>query len=244
VIDKIIYINLDSRQDRRDWLEAQLASIDIPFERFSAIAPTLESIKNKDGQYHDFYTRLALTGQSSRWEIGTIGCYLSHLSIHKMAQEKIFGNYIILEDDCRISQESIETIKEKINDGSIGDDWDMVRSTWFSHSTEIFKYDYCPPMSKFYKESYKDNLERRADYLHSKYGKWIHPSKKKQKINVALCGGTHFQLIKKSSTPKIIKYLNEDHVFPIDTSYTTNVLNVYDCNFGIKPKGSFASDIH
>lgn len=244
MINKIVYINLDSRQDRREWLEKQLERIDIPYERFSAIAPTLESITNEDGKYHDFYNRLAIKGMSTRWQIGTIGCYLSHLSIHMMALEKQFGNYIILEDDCRISQKSIDTLQTYIKNGMITDDWDMIRSTWFSHSSEVFKYDYCPPMSKFYNEASEENLKNRADYIHDKYGEWINPKKVTNRLNVALCGGTHFQLIKNSSTPKIIKYLNEDHVFPIDTSYTTNALNVYDSQFGIKPNGSFISDIH
>lgn len=242
MVDKIIYINLDYRTDRRNWMDSQLASINIPHERFSAIAPTIESLTNKDGQYHDFYTRLTIKGNSPRWEMGTVGCYLSHLTIHKLAHERNFGNYIILEDDCIFSQKSVNIINENLNNGMIGDDWDMIRSTWLSHANEIFKYDYCSPMSKFYTKLCKPNLQRRAEFLHSKYGKWI--KKSDNKLNAALCGGTHFQLIKKSSISKIIKYLDDDHVFPIDTLYTTNALNVYDSKFGIKTSDSFSSDIH
>ena len=241
-IDKIIYINLDHRTDRRNWMDGQLASINIPYERFSAISPTIESLTNKDGQYNDFYTRLAVKDKSPRWEMGTIGCYLSHLTIHKLAHERNFGNYIILEDDCVFSQESLDIVKQNLNDEMIGDDWDIIRSTWFSDINEIFKYDYCTPMSKFYTKLSEQNIRSRADFLHSKYAKWI--NKNKNKLLVASCGGTHFQVIKKSSISKIIKYLNDDHVLPIDMLYTTNVLNVYDSRFGIRADKNFSSDIH
>ena len=238
-IDKIYYINLDYRTDKRNWMDSQLTSINIPHERFSAITPTIESLTDKDGQYHDFYTRLPLKHKSPRWEIGTVGCYLSHLTIHKLAHERNFGNYIILEDDCIFSQKSLNIINENLNNGMIGDDWDMIRSTWFSHPDEIFKYDYCAPSSKFYTKLCEPNIRRRAEFVRTKYGKWI-----KNSLVAASCGGTHFQLIKKSSISKIIKYLDDDHVLPIDMLYTTNALNVYDSKFGIRSNGNFSSDIH
>jgi GR25 family glycosyltransferase involved in LPS biosynthesis len=71
-IDKIIYINLDRRADRRELIEKQLHEYDISFERFSAIENST---------------------------FGAIGCGLSHIAVLEYAKEKQFNNILILEDD-------------------------------------------------------------------------------------------------------------------------------------------------
>jgi len=70
-IDKIFYINLDHRKDRRQHIETELDSFDLKYERFNAI-------KNK---------------------FGALGCYQSHLSILKHAKDMRYRNILILEDD-------------------------------------------------------------------------------------------------------------------------------------------------
>jgi glycosyl transferase family 25 len=71
-IDKIFYINLDKRQDRRREIETELEKMQFPLdkiERFCAI------------------------------ECGQIGCIESHLSIIRLAKERNYKNILILEDD-------------------------------------------------------------------------------------------------------------------------------------------------
>jgi GR25 family glycosyltransferase involved in LPS biosynthesis len=73
-IDKIIYINLDSREDRKKHILEHLEKYNVPNEkiiRFSAI-------KNK---------------------IGAIGCSSSHISVIEMAIKNKWNNILILEDD-------------------------------------------------------------------------------------------------------------------------------------------------
>jgi ribosomal-protein-serine acetyltransferase len=71
-IDKIIYINLSKRTDRREEIENELNNFNLYYERFEAI-PTPEC--------------------------GIYGCGLSHLSVLKLAKERNYKNILILEDD-------------------------------------------------------------------------------------------------------------------------------------------------
>ena len=73
-IDKIYYINLDRRTDRKELFEKQVEKYELPMNkivRFSAI--------------EDNY--------------GAIGCSKSHLEILKLAQKNKYRNVLIFEDD-------------------------------------------------------------------------------------------------------------------------------------------------
>ena len=71
-IDKIIYINLAKRGDRREQIEDELDKFGLKYERFEAIE-TLD--------------------------FGLLGCLISHLSVLKLAKERGYKNILILEDD-------------------------------------------------------------------------------------------------------------------------------------------------
>ena len=64
-------INLDRRVDRMGEIEAELAKVELPFERFSAIER----------------------------KPGILGCGLSHLAVLKEARRRGLKNVLILEDD-------------------------------------------------------------------------------------------------------------------------------------------------
>ena len=70
-IDKIFYINLDERTDRREEIETELNNMSLPYERFPGI-------KN---------------------EQGNVGCGYSHLSVLKTARDRGYKNVLIFEDD-------------------------------------------------------------------------------------------------------------------------------------------------
>jgi GR25 family glycosyltransferase involved in LPS biosynthesis len=67
----VFYINLDHRTDRKEEIERDLTSMDLPFERFSAIKTTP----------------------------GAIGCGQSHLAVLKEAKKRGYANVLIFEDD-------------------------------------------------------------------------------------------------------------------------------------------------
>ena len=71
-IDKIYYINLKKRADRREQIEKELNEFGLKYERFEAI------------ETHGF---------------GIHGCGLSHLAVLKLAKENNYENVLILEDD-------------------------------------------------------------------------------------------------------------------------------------------------
>ena len=70
-IDKVVYINLNKRTDRRQHIESLLSTYDIPAQRFEAIE-------------HDH---------------GLYGCGQSHLAVLKLARDNGWKNVLILEDD-------------------------------------------------------------------------------------------------------------------------------------------------
>ena len=72
-IDKVIYINLDHRSDRRYEIESELDKMGLSYERFPAI---------KD-------------------ERGAMGCCKSHLAVLKKAREKGYKTLLVLEDDFK-----------------------------------------------------------------------------------------------------------------------------------------------
>ena len=80
-VSKIVYINLPTRNDRRQEIEQELASHGLTAERFEAI------------QRHP----------------GIVGCGLSHLAVLKQAQQNQNPNILILEDDFQflVSEETL-----------------------------------------------------------------------------------------------------------------------------------------
>ncbi len=86
-IDKIIYINLDKRQDRYKEINEELERMNLLYmsERFSAIevAPPM----------------------------GILGCGKSHLAVLKMAKERGYKRVLILEDDFqfKVDREELDT---------------------------------------------------------------------------------------------------------------------------------------
>jgi len=86
-IDKIIYINLEKRPDRRNEIETELTNFGLVGERFEAI----------DNPHCG------------------IGCMKSHLSVLKLAKLNGYKNILILEDDFMftVSKESFENSLSK-----------------------------------------------------------------------------------------------------------------------------------
>lgn len=88
-IDKVMYINLDNRTDRKEEIEKELIKNNIVFERFSAI-------KNDNG---------------------ALGCSMSHLALIKMAKEKKYKSILIFEDDFEfiINKDEFHQEMDKLN---------------------------------------------------------------------------------------------------------------------------------
>ena len=86
-IEKIVYINLDYRIDRRSEIEQELKKMDLSGERFSAI----------------------------RTNPGYIGCLQSHLGVLELAKASGWKNVLILEDDFEFIVNK-QTFEQEITD--------------------------------------------------------------------------------------------------------------------------------
>lgn len=73
-VDKVVYINLAKRFDRRESIEFQMKKIGIPPGKIIRF----EAIENENG---------------------ALGCVLSHINVLKMAGENNWNNVLVLEDD-------------------------------------------------------------------------------------------------------------------------------------------------
>jgi len=108
-IDKIIYINLNKRTDRKEQIEKELNSFGLNYERFEAIE-----------------TR----------GFGSVGCGLSHLAVLKLAKERNYENILILEDDFTFLVSKEEFQKQLTDFFKLKIDYD---TCFLSRSLQRFK---------------------------------------------------------------------------------------------------------
>ncbi len=114
-VDKVIYINLDHRDDRRQIMKTFFENTKIPLEkiiRFSAI-------------------------KRSR---GTLGCVESHMEVLKMAKKEGWKNVLVLEDDLEVLnfEEGYKKLEELVNLPN----WDVIMLVgwyWEYNFPRIFK---------------------------------------------------------------------------------------------------------
>jgi glycosyl transferase family 25 len=104
-IDKIIYINMDARTDRRAELEAEFARIGIPEDKIMRFPA------------------------SSYCGCPNTGCLVSHANVIHLAYEMGYRNVLVLEDDFRFIEDAT---KVNADIGAFFDmklDWDVLMLT-------------------------------------------------------------------------------------------------------------------
>lgn len=210
---KFFYINLDTRPDRRAFMERQLSLAQVEYERFPAVKPSLDSLVSPEGEFHSFfrracpeYKRIARQRGNSAQITSFFGVYLSHYRIHLMMADNPERDYVILEDDCVFERAKFDALLAQIEDKRIPPDWDMIRDCWHSTRT-IQSFDRSHFMSKF------AGLRRYHDHY----------------------GGAHFSLFRAQSARKLVDFLDEEYLFIIDAVYSTHKMNVYHSRFGFHP---------
>jgi GR25 family glycosyltransferase involved in LPS biosynthesis len=149
VIDKIFYINLKQDTERNEYMQNQLSRFEIDFERYNAVSPTINELKH-GGKYSEFFNRSVprLRNNLNHSEhtnniIRTMGGYLSHYFIHKLASKQNYSNYVILEDDCMLRRNWKQSLSHLVDghDESI----DIIRN--FRKGC-VFKFISCNYQSK------------------------------------------------------------------------------------------------
>ena len=135
-IDKVIYINLEERKDRRESIEILLSNI---FDK--------DKIKRCNAIKSD---------------CGVIGCTKSHIKCLEYAVNNECNNILIVEDDIDISKYKSEYILEKF----IKNDYDVINfsGTNFSYNPFTYKLYRCKSsgaylVNKHYYKKLKSNFE-------------------------------------------------------------------------------------
>lgn len=117
--DKIYYLNLDSREDRKNRIEPHFNQFNIVAERISSIVITPDQVSEyNDGIVLDEYN-LGLAP-------ARIGCSLTHLKAIQQAKEIGANNVLIFEDDAFILGEHISGLKEALKELEYLPKWDML----------------------------------------------------------------------------------------------------------------------
>jgi glycosyl transferase family 25 len=98
-IDKIVYINLDSRQDRRDIMKTFFEKGGIPMEKVIRF-PAIKKMR------------------------GALGCLESHTEALKMAKQNSWKNVLILEDD--LEWLDLQEGYKKLEQLTQMPDWDVI----------------------------------------------------------------------------------------------------------------------
>jgi GR25 family glycosyltransferase involved in LPS biosynthesis len=113
-IDKIFYINLNKRPDRRLEIENELNTFGLSYERFEAIETP---------------------------GCGIYGCGLSHLGVLKIARDRRYKNVLILEDDFTflVSKEVFEINLTKLFESGIN--YDVCKLAYNLHEIQEIDND-------------------------------------------------------------------------------------------------------
>ena len=110
-IDKVVYINLDRRPDRRQDMEEELTRIGVPIEK---------------------RVRLSAVEQSPGW----IGCSKSHQQVLRMAKDSGWANVLVLEDDFMSIVPSEELNNELRTFLESGTEYDVAFLSYNLHQEE------------------------------------------------------------------------------------------------------------
>ncbi|WP_255561557.1 glycosyltransferase family 25 protein [Pseudohoeflea coraliihabitans] len=112
-------INLDRAPARLAFMDAQLQSLGLPYQRVSAvdknsIGPTVE------GYDAAAYRRL----HGRRFHAGEIACYLSHVACLRAFLASEAAHALILEDDARLPEDLPQLLTAALG---AADEWDLLR---------------------------------------------------------------------------------------------------------------------
>ena len=117
--DKIYYLNLDSREDRKNRIENHFNKFKITAERIPGTIITPEQVtRYNKGMVLDEYN-LGLAP-------ARIGCAATQLKAVQAAKDAGAKNVLIFEDDAFIFEEHIEALKEALKELEYLPKWDML----------------------------------------------------------------------------------------------------------------------
>jgi GR25 family glycosyltransferase involved in LPS biosynthesis len=117
--DKIYYLNLDSREDRKNRIEDHFNKFKITAERIPGTIITPE-------QVNDYNKGMVLDEYNLGLAPARIGCAVTQLKAIQAAKDAGAKNVLIFEDDTFIFEEHIEALKEALKELEYLPKWDML----------------------------------------------------------------------------------------------------------------------
>jgi GR25 family glycosyltransferase involved in LPS biosynthesis len=117
--DKIYYLNLDSREDRKNRIEDHFNKFKITAERIPGTVITPE-------QVNDYNKGMILDEYNLGLAPARIGCAVTQLKAIQAAKDAGAKNVLIFEDDAFIFEEHIEALKEALKELEYLPKWDML----------------------------------------------------------------------------------------------------------------------
>jgi len=117
--DKIYYLNLDSREDRKNRIEDHFNKFKITVERIPGTIITPE-------QVNDYNKGMVLDEYNLGLAPARIGCAVTQLKAIQAAKDAGAKNVLIFEDDAFIFEEHIEALKEALKELEYLPKWDML----------------------------------------------------------------------------------------------------------------------
>jgi len=117
--DKIYYLNLDSREDRKNRIEDHFNKFKIIVERIPGTIITPE-------QVNDYNKGMVLDEYNLGLAPARIGCAVTQLKAIQAAKDAGAKNVLIFEDDAFIFEEHIEALKEALKELEYLPKWDML----------------------------------------------------------------------------------------------------------------------
>lgn len=204
-LNKIYYINLDNRLDRKQYMETMLSNLNVEYERFSAFKPILENFRKKNTFESSFVKRDNLKEKlfNPNYQaqlLGMIGCLGSYIQLLEKihSQNPPPNQYIIiLEDDAFITQNTLNQIYSTLNDTHFEIDILRINPTFFPNATKL------------------NAVQRIKKYVF------------KITKNTHYCGGTHINIIPTHKINKILSYLKASQTMPIDSLFSFNYIHSY-----------------
>ena len=110
--DHVFIVNLRRRLDR-------LIEITKELEKHNIEAEVIEAIDGNDLELPEI-----ISSDGLRVKKGDIGCSLSHSKVCKIAKERGFKNYLVIEDDCQMKSNFNELFTEYIM--QVPSDWKLL----------------------------------------------------------------------------------------------------------------------
>jgi GR25 family glycosyltransferase involved in LPS biosynthesis len=131
-IDKIYYINLDRSEQRNQMITSQLKTIDVSFEKISAIDGS--DLKKYDIKINSYFRKLSDK---------QIACTLSHCKAICKMNDEIGDIFLVIEDDCNLYKSFIfeEDLNKIIKDAPLDFDILMLYKTNIDNAF-LNKYEY------------------------------------------------------------------------------------------------------